>query len=147
MKRAAIYAMAAAVLLSAAAGGAAAQEGGEADAGISLDLSPPIRESLKRTMREHLEALDGIVAALADEDYEKASAIARRELGFAKHHEVMQREKGATFPEKYQELAMDHHQAAEELAKAIDDKQMKAILQKLDQTMKACVACHRAYKL
>jgi cytochrome c556 len=45
------------------------------------------------------------------------------------------------------ETTMAHHQAAEELAEAISTRNMKPILQKLDQTMKACVACHQAYKL
>jgi uncharacterized protein (DUF305 family) len=100
-----------------------------------------------QTMQEHLMALQAIVAALSREDYEKGSAVAHEELGFPKHHEVMQRERGTTFPKKYQELAIAHHQAAEDLAQVISKKEMKPILRQLDQTMNACVDCHRAYKL
>jgi hypothetical protein len=114
---------------------------------VRLDLKPAQKEALKATMQEHLEALDAIVAALARQDYQKAAAAAHSELGFPKHHEAMQREQGASLPKKYQELAMEHHQAAEDLAEAISTKEMKLILEKLDQTMKACVACHQAYKL
>jgi hypothetical protein len=78
-------------------------------------------------MREHLEALHAIVAALAREQYEKAAAVAHEELGFPKHHQAMQREQGAVFPPRYQELAMAHHQAAEGLAEAIPSRDMMTI--------------------
>jgi cytochrome c556 len=42
---------------------------------------------------------------------------------------------------------MAHHQVAEDLAQAIPSRDMKKILPRLDRTMKACVACHQAYKL
>jgi cytochrome c556 len=59
----------------------------------------------------------------------------------------MQREQGAPFPPKYQELAMAQHQAAEDLAGITPSRDMKKILPHLDRTMKACVTCHQAYKL
>jgi hypothetical protein len=117
------------------------------DPRISLNLNPATQGVLKQTMQEHLQALQGIIAALAQEHYDRASAIAHEELGFPKHHQVMQRERGTPFPKKYQELAIAHHQAAEDLADVIPTKEMKAILQQLDRAMKACVACHQAFKL
>lgn len=66
---------------------------------------------------------------------------------FAKHHEAMQREQGAALPKEYQELAMAHHQAAEDLAEVIPTRKMKPILQNLERTIKACVDCHQSYKL
>jgi len=113
----------------------------------ALGLNPAGQEAVKQTMREHMEALHGIVAALAQEDYEKAAAVAHEDLGFPKHHQAMMREQGATFPPKYHELAMAHHQVAEELAQAIPSKDMKRILLHLERTMQACVACHQVYKL
>jgi hypothetical protein len=117
------------------------------DPRLSLDLEPAAQEILKQTMREHLQALHDIVAALAQQNYEKASAVAHEELGFPKHHQIMKQERGMAFPKKYQELAIAHHQAAEELAEAIQTKEMKRILQKMDETIGACLECHRAYKL
>jgi hypothetical protein len=117
------------------------------DSRIRLDLKPAPGEALKATMQEHLDALQAIVAALGQENYERAAAMAHEELGFPKHHEAMQREQGAALPKKYQELAMAHHQAAEDLAEVIPARKMKPILQKLERTIKACVNCHQAYKL
>jgi len=117
------------------------------DARIALGLDSTHAGDLKQTMQEHLEALHAIVAALGQENYERAAAIAHEELGFPKHHQAMQREQGATFPKKYQQLAIAHHQAAENLAEVIPAQQMKPILEKLERTIKACVDCHQAYKL
>jgi hypothetical protein len=125
----------------------AGSSGAAMDVRQALNLPSAAQEGLKLTMREHLEALQAIVAALAREDYEKAAAVAHEDLGFPKHHQAMQREQGAPFPPKYQELAMAHHQVAEDLAQAIPSRDMKKILPHLDRTMKACVACHQAYKL
>jgi hypothetical protein len=114
---------------------------------VNLDLQPAQQETLKATMREHLAALQAIVSALATGDFDKAAALTHTELGFPKHHEAMQRERGMALPKHYQELAMAHHQAAEELATAITARKMTPILQHLGRTIRACNACHNAYQL
>lgn len=125
---------------SAGPGGATPQ------APVSLGLGLESQAVLKETMREHLEALQKIVGTIAQGDYKKAAQITREKLGFEKHHQVMQREKGTTYPSKYQELAMTHHREAEDLAKAISTGEANPIFQHLERTIQSCVACHRAYK-
>jgi hypothetical protein len=98
-------------------------------------------------MREHLEAIDAILAALAREDFPRAATLANEELGFPKHHVAMQREEGATFPAAYHELAMAHHKAAEGLGAVIPTKDLKQILPHLEQTIHACVKCHQVFRL
>lgn len=117
------------------------------DERVVLGLGPAAEAGMKLTMREHLEAIRDIVAALGRQDFERAAKVAHDELGFPKHHEAMKRETGATFPPKYHELAMAHHQEAEDLAKAIPSKDLQTILPQLEKTIGACVSCHQAYKL
>jgi hypothetical protein len=117
------------------------------DERVALGLAPRAENGLKLTMREHLEAIRDIVAALSRQEFDAAAKVAHEELGFPKHHQAMQREGGATFPPKYHELAMAHHQEAEDLAKVLPSKDLKTILPQLEQTIGACVSCHRAYKL
>lgn len=114
---------------------------------VALGLSQAVEAGMKLTMREHLEALQAIVAGLGRQEFEQVAKVAHEELGFPKHHQAMQREGGATFPPKYHELAMAHHQEAEHLAKVILSKDLKTILPQLERTIGACVSCHRAYKL
>jgi hypothetical protein len=114
---------------------------------MALNLPPAAQEGLKLTMREHLEAIDAIVGALAREDFAKAATLANEELGFPKHHVAMQREGGAIFPSAYHELAMGHHKAAEDLGAVIPTKDLKQILPHLEQTIHACVKCHQVFRL
>jgi hypothetical protein len=114
---------------------------------MALDLPQAAQEGLKLTMREHLEAIDAIIAALAREDFAKAALLTNEELGFPKHHVAMRREQGATFPPEYHELAMAHHQAAEALGAVMPTKDLKKILSQLQQTLHACVKCHQVFRL
>jgi hypothetical protein len=82
-----------------------------------------------------------------DGNFKQAAKVAHDELGFSKHHQAMKREAGATFTPKYHELAMAHHQEAEDLAKMIPSKNLKTILPQLERTIGTCVICHRVYKL
>ena len=113
----------------------------------ALILPSEAKEGLKLTMREHLEAIHAIVAALAKEDFTKAAMLAHEELGFPKHHTAMEREEGATFPPVYHDLAMTHHSAAEALSDVILTNDLKQILPKLEQTIHACVTCHQTFRL
>lgn len=117
------------------------------DERMALNLSQEAQTGMKLTMREHLEAIRDIVASLGRQEFAQAAKVAHEDLGFPKHHQAMQREAGATFPPKYHELAMAHHQEAEDLAKVILSKDYKTILPQLERTIGACVSCHRAYKL
>jgi hypothetical protein len=114
---------------------------------VALGLGPAAEAGSKLTMREHLEAIRDIVAALGRQDFEQAANVSHEELGFPKHHQAMEREAGATFPPKYHVLAMAHHREAEDLAKVISSKEFQTILPQLEKTIGACVSCHRAYKL
>jgi hypothetical protein len=114
---------------------------------LTLDLSPSAEQIHRAVMREHLEAVQEIVSALAHGDFSKAEDITRNQLGFAKHREAMRRQQPEAFPPAYHDLAMAHHEAAEELAHAILSQDVKQILLKLDRTLETCVACHRAFEL
>jgi hypothetical protein len=114
---------------------------------LTLDLSPSAKKTHRAVMREHLEAIHEIVGALAQGDFSKAEEITRTQLGFAKHREAMRRQQPEAFPPVYHDLAMAHHEAAEELAHVIPSQDYKQILLKLDKTLEACVACHRAFEL
>lgn len=97
-------------------------------------------------MQEHFETIYQIVAALALEEFDQAKKITESQLGFTKHREAMQRQKPENFPPEYHDLAMAHHRTAENLAHAMLSRNLKLILPHLEQTLHACVACHRIYK-
>lgn len=112
---------------------------------ISLGLDQAALRHHQAIMRDHLEAVHEIVAALAKKNFQEAQVIAEGRLGFAKHREAMQRQRPETFPPAYHDLARAHHEAAESLAAAMPSKDLDRILPHLERTLRTCVTCHQRY--
>lgn len=117
------------------------------DTRASIPLAPESRTEHRAVMLQHLESVQQIVAALGQEEFETAQRLTETHLGFFMHRQAMLRQKPEDFPPAYHDLAMAHHEAAEELARVMPTKDLKQVLPKLDNLLKACVACHLEYKL
>ena len=113
-------------------------------------------------MLQHLESVQAIVSALVEEDYDLAKGLTESHLGFFMHRLPFppaqpQARRDApfpgaaqqpeNFPPGYHDLAMAHHAAAEELADIIPTKDLKQIMPRFNNVLKACVACHLEYKV
>jgi hypothetical protein len=98
-------------------------------------------------MLQHLETIQVIVNALVEEDYEMAKGLTESHLGFFMHRQAMAQQHPDQFPPAYHDLAMAHHEAAEELARIMPTKDMKQILSRFNNVLKACVACHLEFKV
>ena len=98
-------------------------------------------------MLQHLETIQVVVNALVEEDYELARGLTDLHVGFFQHRQAMAHQEPEKFPADYHDLAMAHHEAAEELARIIPTKDLKQILPSLNNVLKACVACHLEYKV
>jgi hypothetical protein len=116
------------------------------DTRLPIPLSSPAGKEHRAVMLQHLESIQVIVNALVDEDYELAKGLTESPLGFFMHRQAMVQQP-ENFPPAYHDLAMAHHAAAEELARIIPTKDMKQILPKLNNMLKACVACHLEFKV
>ncbi len=117
------------------------------DVRTPVQLDADARQEHRAVMRQHLETVQAIVAALADEDYKLAQGLTETHLGFFMHRHAMARQQPENFPPAYHDLAMAHHAAAEKLADVMPTKNLKQILPELNNVLKACVACHLEYKL
>jgi len=113
----------------------------------SIPLSLSAGKEHRAVMLQHLETIQVIVNALVEEDYELAQGLTEMHLGFFKHRQAMAHQEPEKFPPAYHDLAMAHHEAAEELARIIPTKDLKRILPSFNNLMKACVACHLEYKV
>ena len=112
-----------------------------------VQLDAEARQEHRAVMLQHLETVQAIVAALADEDYRLAQGLTETHLGFFMHRHAMARQQAENFPPAYHDLAMAHHEAAEKLADAMPSHDLKQILPEFNNVLKACVACHLEYKL
>jgi hypothetical protein len=117
------------------------------DTRYPIPLSPSAGKEHRAVMLQHLETIQVIVNALVEEDYELAQGLTESHLGFFMHRQAMAQQQPESFPPGYHDLAVTHHEAAEELARIIPTKDLKQILPRFNNVLKACVACHLEYKV
>ncbi|TAJ07978.1 MAG: hypothetical protein EPO61_11050 [Nitrospirae bacterium] len=117
------------------------------DARTALGLTAQDSREHRAVMLQHLETVQAIVAALAEEDFVRAQGLTEAHLGFFMHRQAMAGQHPESFPPAYHDLAMAHHEAAEALARTMPSRDLKQILPKLDGVLKACVACHLSFKV
>jgi Na+-transporting methylmalonyl-CoA/oxaloacetate decarboxylase gamma subunit len=117
------------------------------DTRVAIHLSASAQHEHRAVMLQHLETVQMIVHALAEENYDLAKGLTDSHLGFFRHRELMVRQQPENFPPPYHDLALAHHEAAEQLARIIPTKDLKQILPQFDNLLKTCVACHLEYKV
>ena len=110
-------------------------------------LSSSARTEHRRVMLQHLETIQVIMNALVEEDFVLAKGLTESHMGFFMHRQAMASQQPDNFPPAYHDLAMAHHESAEELGRIIPTKDLKQILPKFNNVLKACVACHLEYKV
>jgi hypothetical protein len=117
--------------------------GGVPDTRTPIDLPPEAGRAHRDVMMQHLETVQVLVGALADEDFKQAEEVTEAHLGFfARRHVAAQHA-----PPAYHDLAMAHYRSGQELAKVIPSRDMKQILPRLHGLLKTCMACHLEYRV
>lgn len=112
-----------------------------------IPLSPSAGKEHRAVMLQHLETIQVIVNALVEEDFDLAKGLTESHLGFFVHRQAMARQQPEQFPPAYHDLAMAHHAAAEDLAQIMPTQDLKQILPRFNNVLKACVACHLEFKV
>lgn len=144
---------------AAAASGAATAAAGVSIAPVSVDsraaaeqldsrtpvpLLPIMAEHQKKNMRDHLSAVQEIVAALAVEDFDAIEKAVTR-IGYSDSMGQMCNHMGTGAP-GFSELAIQFHRNADKIAEAARTRDARAVSSNLAQTLANCTGCHEAYK-
>jgi hypothetical protein len=98
-------------------------------------------------MRDHLQAINEIQAALAKSEFDKAADIAEQRIGMSSleaHHAAMM---APYMPKTMQEIGTEMHHAASRFALAAKEADMKKSLGELSRVTQQCVACHAGYRV
>jgi cytochrome c556 len=114
------------------------------DRRMPLPLLAMMAEHQKQNMREHLMAVQGIVAALGRDDMDGVAKAAGR-IGYSESMRQMCEHMGAAAP-GFTERALDFHRTADTIGEAARREDRPAVLTALDRTLQACVGCHAAYR-
>ena len=114
------------------------------DARAPLPLLPMMAQHQKQNMRDHLVAVQEIVAALAKSDFAAVEQAARR-IGSSESMHRMCSHMGAGAP-GFTEQALAFHDTADGIAAAALDQAPDRVLAELSSTLAACTSCHAAWK-
>lgn len=114
------------------------------DGRAPLHLLPMMANHQKVEMREHLEAVQEIVDALARDDL-AAVASASAKIGFSDDEAAMCNHMGAATP-GFTERALAFHHTADEITAAAKDGDKARALSALSATLLTCTGCHASYK-
>jgi hypothetical protein len=149
MSRLHVYILAAVCLAGAAQGfSAMAQQPPQAkgDPREAVALSPPEAELLLAGMRTYLETIQGIVAAMAENQVARVSDIAPK--SGAKLLNDVNPVTGLKLPIGFASMSFDTHDKFDKLAeKAARGSSRAEILNDLRDIMGNCISCHASYRL
>lgn len=114
------------------------------DTRTPVPLLPRMAWHQKRSMMEHLEAIQGIHEGLAADDFE---AVATAASAIASSPSMqMQCEHMGAGAEGFTALALDFHQRADAIVEAARRQDRSAVLEATASTLAACTSCHATYR-
>ncbi|MFP4252217.1 MAG: hypothetical protein ACOC02_02835 [Guyparkeria sp.] len=140
------------IALATSAIGAAPHDGHAAvsDDRQAVSLPAPMRTHMLANMRDHLEAMGEIQAALADEDFTAAADIAESRLGMSSMEEHGASRMARFMPEGMREIGGRMHRSASKFARISRDAEvtgdLRPPLEALAGVNRQCVACHAGYR-
>jgi cytochrome c556 len=115
-----------------------------ADTRQPLPLPAMMADHQKQNMREHLAAVQAIIAALSHDDMDAVAKAAGR-LGYSEAMGQMCEHMGAATP-GFTAMALDFHHTADTIGEAARRGDRTAALTALDRTLQTCVGCHATYR-
>jgi hypothetical protein len=114
------------------------------DTRTPVPLLPMMAEHQKQQMREHLGAVQGIIAALAKSDFAGVEE-ATKKIGYSDSMAQMCSHMGAAAA-GFTPTAVNFHRTADTIGVAAKKKDRAAVLSALNATLSTCVGCHATYK-
>lgn len=115
-----------------------------ADTRQPLPLTAMMAEHQKYNMREHLAAIQAIIAALGRDDMDAVAAAAAR-IGYSDAMGQMCEHMGAAVP-AFTAMALTFHRTADTISDAARRGDRGGVLSALDRTLQTCVSCHATYR-
>lgn len=114
------------------------------DARTPVPLLPVMANHQKANMRDHLAAVQEIVAAVATDDFSAVERATAR-IGFTESMGQMCSHMGSGAP-GFTEQALDFHRNADRIATAARDRDRSRVLTELGATLQRCTSCHQTWK-
>lgn len=114
------------------------------DTRTPLPLLPMMAHHQKQNMRDHLAAVQEIIAGVATKDFGAIEKAAAR-IGFSESMGQMCSHLGAGAP-GFTDAALRFHHVADRIGEAARGRDADAVLTSLGETLNHCTGCHAQYK-
>jgi cytochrome c556 len=138
------------ITLAVMSGSAAADE----DSRELVDLPPMMQQHMLANMRDHLAALDAILAALAEGNIEAASSIAEERLGMSSLTLHGAAHLSQFMPQAMADIGTQMHRAASRFVIVAQDAELnpgreaqREVYRALQEITRNCNACHQSYRI
>jgi len=115
------------------------------DPRISLNLPAPMRLNQLMMMREHLQAVDEIVADIAEGKFDAASEISHKKLGLTPEMRKMCDMLGRKNSD-FRTIGLAFHNSADALGDTLKTGNIQRSLAALHRTMNYCIQCHATFQ-
>lgn len=119
----------------------------DADKRELVSLPDMMQAHMLANMRDHLAALNEILASMAGGDGDKAAQIAETRLGMSSLATHGASHMAPFMPERMREIGTGMHHAASRFALRAQEGEPGPALEALSDVTTACVACHSGYRI
>lgn len=114
------------------------------DARKPVPLTPMMANHQLENMRDHLLAVQQIIEAAAEEDFEGINKAAQK-IGSSPQMAQMCNHMGAG-ADGFTELALGFHETADGIIEAAEEEDYGAVMSALGDTLNTCNSCHAQFK-
>jgi len=112
-----------------------------------VQLPEMMQQHMMSNMRDHLAALNEILASMAQGEPDKAADIAEYRLGMSSLESHGASHMAVYMPEGMRQAGTNMHKAASQFALRAEEGELLPAYQMLPDITAACVACHAAYRV
>lgn len=126
----------------------------QADERMLVQLPAPMQEHMLGNMRDHLYALDEILAALAQGDTAEAGAVAEQRLGLSSLNDHGASHLAGFMPPEMQAAGTELHKAASRFIQAAENAELEhtfeaqqKVFEALQGITAACNTCHTSFRI
>lgn len=112
-----------------------------------VELPPMMQEHMLANMRDHLEAINAILAYMGDKKLDRAADVAESRLGMSSLESHGASHMARFMPDAMQEMGTNMHRAASRFALKAQEGAPLPTYRALSDITASCVACHSSYRI
>lgn len=112
-----------------------------------VELPPMMQQHMLANMRDHLRAINEILAYLADDQLDAAAEVAENRLGMTSLEAHGARHMSTFMPQGMRQAGNQMHRAASRFALTAQEGDLGGAYRQLGEVTAACVACHQGYRI